>query len=373
MIRKIVNALTPTVTSANDGTNRNYVRIAHLLFRFLYLVVALPPLLRGPGVLWGQVPAQPPTISVPNPYPRPNPLLPTPTPPAPTPAAAPKSDVERFRQWRLWNKPQGFTVDQDHEDAGLMIVPGSQSSYSGIYAKHIVYPEDAFTLSLPSDATRQQTLYAATTRPPNGSCLEVGTAYTTQPSANPAAIKTFPVLYVYDFCAPAGGNFAIGPTTTSNGILIDQLFLDKYTKPADNGRRAYEIEIFTKDFPISASTTWYAQILNQQTSKWETLYSDHGLADDNRGWSIFETYYQKGMCPESLPILGADQISLFDSRRGAWQLVTKEMPLLTLSIDQGGVQNNNCFVADSTGPASYSVLPVPPIYYSWSVESQQKH
>jgi hypothetical protein len=251
-----------------------------------------------------------------------------------------------------------------------MITPISQNVYGGIYAKHIVYPENSIKLNLPAGGIRAQTLYAATTRPPNGSCLEVGTAYTTQPNVDASAIKTIPVLYVYDFCAAGGGNFVKGPDADT-GILIDQQFIDKYAQANAQGMQAYEMQIFTRDYPISSNSTWYAQLRNKQTGNWETLYSDKGQADDNRGWSIFETYYQQGQCSESLPILGVDQVSLLNTRTGVWELLSGSMPLLRLRVDQGGEQNDNCFVADSTGPATYIVLPSPAVYYSWSVKSQQ--
>ncbi|MBB5344463.1 hypothetical protein HDF10_002442 [Edaphobacter lichenicola] len=292
--------------------------------------------------------------------------------PVPAPAGASKSDISRFRTWRLWNKPLSSTVNQDHEDAGVMMIPASQNIYSGIYAKHLVYAEKTISLRLPASATSQQVLYAATTRPPNGSCLEVGTAYITQPSADPNAVKTTPALYVYDFCAPGGGNFVRGPIpgpSATDGILIDQSFVGKYAQAKVQNLPAYEIEIFTKDYPITANSTWYATIFNHQTGKWETLFSDRGMADDNRGWSIFETYYQSGQCSEGLPILGADQISLLNALSGRWELLNSSMPLLTLSVDQGGTQNNNCFVADPTGPASYKLLPDSPDYYMWSVNT----
>jgi hypothetical protein len=302
----------------------------------------------------------------PSPYPSPNPLLPKSRPPAPTPAGR-QSALAQFRAWRQWNRPLSTTINQDHEDAGLMILPTAQNPYAGIYVKHLVYSSAEIKLRIPPDATAEQILYAATSRPPNGSCLEVGTAYITEPNAT----LTNAVMYVYNFCTPNGGDFVI-PPTVADGKVIDSQFLSTYAKTTAMGPPAYELEIFTKDSPPTSSSTWSAQIYNQVTSKWDNLYTAQGVADDNRGWSIFETYYQAGMCSESLPILGADQISLLNAVTGNWELVSTSMPLLQTSTDNGGVHNNNCFVDDRTGPASYVLLPNPPIYYSWSVMSRQQ-
>lgn len=39
-------------------------------------------------------------------------------------------------------------------------------------------------------------------------------------------------------------------------------------------------------------------------------------------------------------------------------------------ITRGGEHNNNCFVADPTGSASYNVAPNPPAFSWWHVISQ---
>jgi hypothetical protein len=302
----------------------------------------------------------------PSPYPSPNPLLPKSRPPAPTPAAGHQSALAQFRAWRQWNRPLSTTINQDHEDAGLMILPTAQNVYAGIYVKHLVYSSAEIKLSIPPNASAQQILYAATSRPPNGSCLEVGTAYITEPNTT----VTNAVIYVYDFCTPSGGDFVV-PPTVAGGKLVDSQFLSTYAQTTAMGVPSYELEIFTKDYPVTSSSTWYAQIHNQLTNKWDILYTAKGMADDNRGWSIFETYYQAGLCSESLPVLGADQISLLNSLTGNWELVSANLPLLEVATDNGGAHNNNCFVDDRTGPASYVLLPTPPTYYTWSVTSRQ--
>jgi hypothetical protein len=177
-------------------------------------------------------------------------------------------------------------------------------------------------------------------------------------------------MYAYNFCTPSGGDFVI-PPTVADGKVIDTQFLTTYAQTTALNLQAYELEIFTKDYPVTSSSTWYAQIHNHLTNQWDNLFTAKGKADDDRGWSIFETYYQAGVCSESLPLLGADQISLLNSVTGRWELVSAGMPLLDVTTDNGGSHNNNCFVDDATGPASYVLLPTPPTYYTWNVTSRQ--
>jgi hypothetical protein len=290
------------------------------------------------------------------------PLVKTPTV---TPAFTPNSDADRFRTWRLWGHVLSSTLAQDHEDAGTMIYPNNAFQYTGIYAQHIVYPDGNIRVRLPPNATGDQILYAATTRAPNGSCLEVGTAYI----ATIADGKTTPVLYVYNFCDPKKGSFAI-PPTASGGLHVDETFMATYARDQVKGLPAYEVRIFTAQYPITAQSMWYAELHNQKSDTWDLLYSYQGMASDPRGWSIFETYYQQGLCSESLPVMGADQIALFNISANRWELLSGALPQYHVMADTGGKHNNNCFVDDSTGPASYQLLPVPPVYYSWNVRSR---
>ena len=289
-------------------------------------------------------------------------------PPAPRPAGGTTSDVQRFRASRQVNQLLASTIDQDHEDAGVESTGGGP--YTGAFALHGVYQTGTIQLKLPEGATRTQILYAPTTRPPNGACLEVGTAYTT----DIATKQTVGNVYVFDFCKPGGGDFAIPPIAVAGQpapIAIDGDFMTTYAGAVTHGNPAYAVAIFTTDSAISGASTWYAQLFNYKTKQWETKYSTQGsFPEDPRGWSIFETYFQAGLCSESLPPLGADGLSFFNSATQSWDRVAKQMQSLPVHISYGGTHNNNCFVADQTGLASYTVAPTPPEFYWWQVLSQ---
>jgi len=301
--------------------------------------------------------------------------------PTPAPASQPASDWDRFRKSRQREQLLSSTIDNDHEDAGIetkgekMTSDSSTSqgafgvTYTGVFAVHAVYSSDDFHLQLPPSATRTQTLFAATTRPPNGSCLEVGTSYTTDLGAT----TTKAAIYVYDFCKSNHSDWGIAPFPVNGKepIYVDSNFMKTYAGAKIQSTPAYSLMIFTKDYPLSSDSTWYAQIFNYQTKQWDTLYKSTGLFDlDPRGWSIFETWFQQGQCSESLPFLGAEQLAYYNSSSGKWDPVKPDMVVLKNEVSHGGSQNNNCFTDDHTGPASYQIQAVSPEYASWRVVSR---
>lgn len=286
--------------------------------------------------------------------------------PSPTPAGSAVSDLDRFRTSRQPDQLLSSTIDGDHEDAGVETSGGG--SYSGVFAVHAVYSVGELKLKLPDDAIRTQTLFAATTRPPNGACLELGTAYTT----DLATKKTTAALYVYDFCKPNKPDWGIAPFPVDGQaqIKIDDQFLQTYAGAAVEKARAYSMMIFTKDVPPSKDSLWLAQLYNYDTKTWDTVYQSKGVyIYDPRGWSIFETWYQKGQCSESLPLLGANKLAYFNYSTAAWESVAQHMKGLDTYINHGGDQNN-CFKDDSTGHATYTISPEPPAYEKWSVTSK---
>jgi hypothetical protein len=294
-------------------------------------------------------------------------------PPTPQPATPEASDWDRFRKSRQPEQLLSSTIDNDHEDAGIETA-GEQGSrgaktYSGVFAVHAVYSSDAIHLSLPPGATRTQTLFAATTRPPNGSCLEVGTSYTTDVGAN----STKAAMYVFDFCKPTKPDWGLAPFPTGGKtpMYVDADFVDTYARGKIQNIPAYTLTIFTKDLPLSSESVWYAQLYNYKTKGWDTLYQSKGLFElDPRGWSIFETWFQQGQCSESLPVLGAEQLAYYNSSTSKWDAVVPQMNSLKNYVSQGGSQNNNCFTDDHTGPASYSIQAIPPNYSGWKVVSR---
>jgi hypothetical protein len=291
----------------------------------------------------------PPTITAPLPSAKPG-----------HPATAPIGASPLITHWKQFEKvrqPDGlfaWTTDKDHEDAG--IETAGSGPYLGVSALHIVYAPGNLVLKVPAGATQDQTLYSPTTRPPNGSCLEMGTNYTTQVGA----ATTSASVYVFDFCR-SPMNFVVT-------IPVDSNFMAKYTKTyADapiNGQSAYSISIFTPDTTVSNQMRWYAEIWNNQLNDWEVLYTTQGIySGDIRGWSIFETWYRAGQCSPSLPLMTAVQLRYYNASTVNWEPVADNMQGLQNSIHAGG----NCFSFNVT-PASYKVSEIPTLS-AWQVTS----
>jgi hypothetical protein len=299
-------------------------------------------------------------------------ITPSPVAPTPQPAPAPASDLERFRTSRRPGHLLSSTIDADHEDAGVETAGADLSSpppYNGVIANHTVYQTGKLELKLPENATRTQTLFGPTTRPPNGACLEVGTAYTTDITTR----KTSAAIYVFDFCKAGGPDWGIAPSATGGApppYQVNEDFMNKYAGALALSVPAYALTIFTPDSKVSTTSTWYAQLFNYATQKWDTLYQSRGSYDDDpRGWSIFETWFQAGQCSQSLPVLGADQLAYYNSSTRAWEPLAEHMLRLDSIVSRGGNNNQNCFQADPTGAASYLIGPVPPVWTSWEVSS----
>jgi hypothetical protein len=254
------------------------------------------------------------------------------------------SDSDRFRAVRQRPVQRGFgilswTTDGDHEDAGVLTDGGGP--FRGVFALHAIYAEGTVQLKLPTNATRTQTLFAPTTRPANGGCLEVGTAYTTEVAAT-SRVR----VYVFDFCKSPKPEF------TNVSITVDSDFMNTYAGAMIQGVPAYPVAIYTSDTELSSSTEWNAALYNYKSQQWEIKYSSRGIyADDSRGWSIFETWYQAGQCSESLPVLGADALMYYNSLTHAWQQASQAMSGLTNYVHGGGP----CFQADSGEPPSYQL------------------
>lgn len=250
------------------------------------------------------------------------------------------SDADRFRAVRRPSQILSWTTDSDHEDAGVLTDGGGP--FRGVFALHAVYAEGAVQLKLPANASRTQTLYAPTTRPANGGCLEVGTSYTTDVGDTVTHVR----LYVFDFCKSPKPDF------TDVSITVDSDFLSTYAGATIQGAPAYPVAIYTNDTDLSSNSQWYAALYNYKTQQWEVKYSSQGsYSYDPRGWSIFETWYQEGQCSESLPILGADTLLYYNSSTQTWQQADHTMPGLTNYTHGGGP----CFQANSGQPPSYQL------------------
>ena len=278
----------------------------------------------------------------------------------------------RFVKVRQPDLLKAWTTDNDHEDAGIETYGGGP--FLGVDAVHTVYKDGAFQLEPPAGATEPQTLFAPTTRPPNGSCLEVGTAYTTE-----IGKKTSTNIYVYNFCTseattvvkcPLQLGQEISPSTVTNDHVgafvvscpVNATFMKRYAGGSVSGIPAYQVEIYTLDTDLTGVVTWNADILNFETNKWETLFTAQGYYDsDVRGWSIFETWYHQGQCSRSIPVMSAARILYYNAQTRKWDPIADNMSQLQNSLHRGGA----CF---NSNPVSYKVEELTPDQ-AWKVTS----
>jgi hypothetical protein len=247
------------------------------------------------------------------------------------------------------------TIDGDHEDAGFLT--GGGGSFAGVVATHVIYTPDQFTLQFPIGAQGTQTLFAPTTRPPNGSCLEMGTSYMTT-QGQPTIVS----VYVFDFC----GGLQFGKK-----LKVDTKFITNYTVVNSDGHREYTLGIATNATNVGQSANWNGSLYNYATKAWDLIYSRTGIYNDLRGWTIFETWYKKGQCSKSLPVIRASNLAYKDITSGRWVPVVQNMDHLTVNQHDGrnsDLTNTNCFHDDKTGPASYEFAVVVPDN-SWQVTS----
>lgn len=246
-----------------------------------------------------------------------------------------------------------YAQKNDHEDAGIFSNGGGQ--YAGMWGRHVIFPDSAeFNLPIPENSGDEdivQILYAPTSRPPNGSCLEVGTAYRTRLGGS-----TTSSMYVYDFCST--------PPNCPSGFCewaLDESFVENYTEKSENALRTYVFRIWTSAALISSKTVWSADLWNFREKAWVTFHSSKGWkGDDLRAWSIFETYFQPGQCSKFSPKFVATNLGFYDLTSKTWQNLTATMKygVITFThdgkqVDGKGNRYSTCFNDDSTGPASY--------------------
>ena len=254
---------------------------------------------------------------------------------ASTPAMTPDGDA--FRQTRalgVRRTVESSAGSNDHEDAGE--ISGGGGPYTAVEALHAVYLRNVDVMS-PPGLSGTQTLYAPTTKSPNGGCLEAGTVY-----SNTAGYENPPNFYVYDFCA--------NPTRFAYYAAIDAAWRRAYVRKSQTRLPSYDVSIGTSDAVPTAASRWTASLYNYQTKSWDLAYQSTGLTSSIEAWSIFEFYYQPGPCPP-LPAFEMHDLSYYNARTAAWEDVQPTMSASTTYPVSGAP--GNCFVSDTTGKRSY--------------------
>jgi hypothetical protein len=244
-------------------------------------------------------------------------------------------------------------IDGDHESVGINLKAGS--NYFGISGWHSIYLAKDIDLALPTGGlTGIQYLYAPTARPPNGACLEVGTAYKRE-----AGKPTQVFLYAFDFCSDEHQFVRWLPFGDEEAKTL--------TRTSDVGGLMYLFEIHSNTPVLGGGTVWTANLFDFKANVWKHLAQSTGISSDLRGWSIFETYYQAGQCSKSLPLLFSRNIQLFDGARLSW-VAAQPTPGPLYRIYDSTSQAAHCFHNDATGAASY-LFSLDSKQGSWQVSS----
>lgn len=115
----------------------------------------------------------------------------------------------------------------------------------------------------------QEYLYAPTLKAPDGSCVELTTAYTPDGA----------YLWAWDWCV------SIDAAKT---VPLDSTFVSTYTTTT-NGHTAYSMYEAKTNV---AKNTWTVYLYNYTTHSWNTFYSQSGTDQSGapEGWDMFEVY-----------------------------------------------------------------------------------
>lgn len=238
-------------------------------------------------------------------------------------------------------------VAGDHEDAGIGF--NGNGRYTSLFAVHEIHPY--LQLSYPSGATGNEFVFAPTTK---DGCLENVTVYVRDQNG-PTQVQ----FAVFDWCNTF---YFIG------GVNVDAAFVSKYVRMTSSDSGIYATEIYTHDRIPHAGTRWYSLLYNFETHRWNSIEQLTQQTSDvvYNGWSIFETYLQPGPCPD-MPQTGAGDLSLYDTVRHRWRLISPSLPDLSTGASYG--PPGSCFVPAPGPGVTYKATIVPD--YAWSVTSTE--
>jgi hypothetical protein len=240
--------------------------------------------------------------------------------------------------------PLASALSGDHGADGIGIDPGGQ--YRGLYAIHTAYLATDVQLQ---SSLGVETLFAPTSHMSDGACLEVGNRYY---NAGTSVIAEF---YVFNFCS-TNPFFAF---TTPLDASFETDYVRVQNRDKGNGEKErlpyYVTEIVASNKgtqSLGPTTTWTALLYNHTTRSWDRVYSTVGSTSaSSGGWSIFEEYYQAGLCPPLGPKFSVDSLKLYNANNRQWELVAPQMDGKTTSVNP--FAQSNCFYNDATGNANY--------------------
>ncbi|MBV8812788.1 MAG: hypothetical protein JO033_29300, partial [Acidobacteriaceae bacterium] len=231
----------------------------------------------------------------------------------------------------------------DSEVLGIAINPGGP--YTGIAGFQTAYqplsiPQTTnvpqIQLGYPAGASGTSSLLAPLFLPPNGSCLSPTPLYD-----NSGAV-TNSFFLVLDFCT--GGVDAVLPIDNSPNT---QQYIGNV-----NGNPGFFTATLTLDAAPTSTSTWYTLLYNFATGQFDLLASSVGVSSTSTGLSIFDSAFVQGQCPIT-PNLAANGMALYNANTGGFEPLAPTMTGTT-SVVISVASNDNCFVDDVSGPASFS-------------------
>jgi hypothetical protein len=271
-------------------------------------------------------------------------------------------------------------------DAGFFVGIATKDSVTAIYS--IISAYGASQFSIPFPATANQTPPVKPERVfgpetvPGASCLSAGLVMVnfgpggTQRNGAGNPVESLKGPYnayrVLDFCNPTPNAQGQPQPVTFFLTPIDAAFLDKYVRPNESGLPSMVSEVFSTDTNAftNANAKWEAILWNFTTKSWDVTRTSQGNVG-GPGLAGFVAAYSIGVnapevCPTIPPLIAQDTYLLDPARRAFVEagfdssgLSTPILPGANPSniaqiVIGADVNSRACFVADNTGPASYT-------------------
>ncbi|KAA2264071.1 carbohydrate-binding protein [Solihabitans fulvus] len=156
---------------------------------------------------------------------------------------------------------KSVAAEQIHNFWGIL--PPNEGAGDGMSATHAVFPD----LKISQDG---DFLYAPTSKPGAGGCVEVVTSYSSYYG---------PQIWAWDWC---------GSGNLEKQVNVDSTFTATYTTTV-NGHLSYSVRNVQTN---AASNAWTAYLFNYRTNTWDAFFSSSGQdqSASTYGWDVFEIY-----------------------------------------------------------------------------------
>ena len=195
-------------------------------------------------------------------------------------AAAPRGEAYRGLRWGQISA-RWYGASSVYDVQPSLVLPSARPSRGGVW------------------------LYAPTTLPTGGACIEVSQVY----QRLAGEIATGKYFGLWDWCESGpNGKFAVFEPE-------DSLFHERYVR-SYQGRDTYAVSIVTPNTGHTYGQCWYASIYDYDAGGWVGRLVSCGIpfhGDAVNGWTMWDSWYvaDNGRCP-TLPSIRALDVSLAD-------------------------------------------------------------